>query len=224
MSDNITSASRASAIGGYEPSLEEKRERRDTSDAAWALVLTDAVLHQLPRFTLDLAPPSPDASEDAEGATSALDPELSARSELAAHGDPGGALGSSNAVPGGGDGPDALDQLSAHFDDARLGKVAFTVTRQAHGLDIVIGVADSDVKALIEADRLVLIQALKAAGLHVSRVEVMGSETAGTLLAPNPRGVRSSMSPRGQSAKVRAYRTSLEEEAASTADNVDLTA
>jgi flagellar hook-length control protein FliK len=220
MSDKVTSGGRASGVDGYEKRPE--RERDDANDetrAAWALAFTDAVVHRLPQLALALAPSPPPASSEAgaegEGeATSELRGE--SRTSERTHGATAG-LG----VPGGGDAP--IENMSVSIEDARLGRVAFKVTREGTGLDIVIGVADSHVKALIEAERLDLVQALKAAGLRVCRVEVMGGDTPGTLLAPSSRAARSTSS-RGQNAKVRAYRTSLEEDEASTAENVDLTA
>jgi hypothetical protein len=224
--ESVTSPSRASVIGADDKEEKTKREQRtDASQVAWAQVLAEAVLHQLPRFTLELAPPSADPGPLLEDAVVSADsPSHAPYAELDAGIDGALARGNTNSVESGDEGQAVLERLSAHFDDEQLGKVLVTVTRDARGLDIVIGVADAHVKALIEAERLVLLQALKGAGLRVARVEVTGGESAGTLLAPNPKGARSSTSSRGQNARVRAYRTSLEEESAATAENVDLTA
>jgi hypothetical protein len=219
MSDNVSGAG---ALPGYDQL--EKPERDELDDerrAAWALVLADAVVHRLPRLALELGSASPDGGSSqqpaAEAARSATPGEL--ETEL---GGGGAARGQSRS--GGAEGDAPIEHMNVSVDDERLGKVAFTVTRDRSGLDIVIAVADSHVKALIEAERIALVQALKAAGLTVARVDVAAARPAGTLLAPQPRGARSSSGPGGQSAKVRAYRTSLEEEATSTAENVDLTA
>ncbi|MET0412742.1 MAG: flagellar hook-length control protein FliK [Polyangiaceae bacterium] len=219
MSDNVSGA-------GTLPSYDklEKPERDELDDerrTAWALVLADAVVHRLPRLELELGAPSADAGTSeppaSEAALSATPGELETELD-------GGSAARGQSRVGGAGGAAPIEHMSVSVDDERLGKVAFTVTRDGSGLDIVIAVADSHVKALIEAERIALVQALKAAGLTVVRVEVAASQPAGTLLAPNPRGARSSSGSRGQSAKVRAYRTSLEEEATSTAENVDLTA
>jgi flagellar hook-length control protein FliK len=224
MSDNVTSASSSTFAGGekveHEAREKEREERDEGRQAAWALALTGAVLYQLPRLSLEHSPGSPANGDGAEAATEGVsrlgdDEPAQTRGAPARSGSSVGDAGAGDAEP---------ERMSVDLEDARLGKVAFTVTREARGLGIVIGVADSHVKALIEAERLSLIEALKAAGLDVARVEVTAGETPGTLLAPTNRGVRSSMSSRGQSARVRAYRTSLEEEPASTAENVDLTA
>jgi hypothetical protein len=218
MSDNVSGAT---ALPGYDK-LErpERDELDDERRAAWALVLADAVVHRLPRLVLELGSPSAEGASEppaAEAARGAARGEL----EMELEGD-GAARGQSRTGGAGGDAP--IEHMNVSVDDERLGRVAFTVTRDRSGLDIVIAVADSHVKALIEAERIALVQALKAAGLTVGRVEVAATPPAGTLLAPNPRGARSNSGPRGESAKVRAYRTSLEEEATSTAENVDLTA
>ncbi len=220
MSDNVSGAG---ALPGYDrPERDERVERDDETQATWALVLASAVVQRLP--ALELASASPDAGASDQPAEEAAPAPSAARGEL--DGELGGgaaAHGSRGVGVGAGDAP--LEHMNVSVDDERLGKVAFTVTRDRRGLDIVIGVADSHVKALIEAERIDLVQALKAAGLTVTRVEVAATQPAGTLLAPNVRGARSNMGPRGQSAKVRAYRTALdEEEATSTAENVDLTA
>lgn len=221
MSDNVSSAG---SLPGYDkPEKPERDERDDETRAAWALVLADAVVHQLPRLALELGTPSPDGCESEERAGDAAPPEATPM-EVELETDLGAGSGTAGARRAGAAGGDApIERMSVSVDDERLGRVAFTVTRASSGLDIVIGVADSHVKALIEAERIALVQTLKAAGLMLARVEVAATQPAGTLLAPSVRGARS-MSPRGQSAKVRAYRTSLEEEATSTAENVDLTA
>lgn len=220
MSDNVSAAG---TLPGYDRAEKpEREERSDEMRAAWALVLADAVVHRLPPLTLELGAPAPEAGSSVEPSVEA--PPLAAASghdgEL--EGGSAAAAGTSGAGGAGGDAP--IEHMNVSVDDERLGRVAFTVRRDKGGLDIVIGVADSHVKALIEAERIALVQALKAAGLTVARVEVAATQPAGTLLAPNARGARSGMGPRGQNAKVRAYRTSLEEEATSTAENVDLTA
>jgi flagellar hook-length control protein FliK len=212
MSDSVSAAG---ALPSYEKTEQPERdERDDESRAAWALVLADAVVHRLPQLALELAPPVVEAPGSDESPSETA--PIPARGEVDA-----GAAGASRLGAASGEAP--LAHMDVSVDDERLGKVAFRVTRDKGGLDIVIAVADSHVKALIEAERISLVQALKAAGLTVAKVEVAATQPAGTLLAPNSRGARST-SPRGQSAKVRAYRTTLEEEATSTADNVDLTA
>jgi flagellar hook-length control protein FliK len=219
MSDNVSSAG---ALPGYEK-LEkpERDERDDETRAAWALVFAEAVVQRLPPLTLELGAASSDAGSSERPATDAA--RSAASGELEAELD-GGAASHGQSRVGGAEGEAPIEHMNVSVDDERLGRVAFTVTRDKSGLDIVIGVADTHVKALIEAERIALVQALKAAGLTVARVEVAATQPAGTLLAPTQRGARSSTGPRGQSAKVRAYRTSLEEEATSTAENVDLTA
>lgn len=219
MSDNVSGAG---VLPGYDKLEKPERDERDEETrAAWALVFADAVVQRLPRLALELGAPAADADAGEQPAADAARSAAPGEHETALE---GGAASRGQSRVGGAEGDAPIEHMNVSVDDERLGRVAFTVTRDRGGLDIVIGVADTHVKALIEAERIALVQALKAAGLTVARVEVAATQPAGTLLAPNPRGARSSMGPRGQSAKVRAYRTSLEEEATSTAENVDLTA
>jgi hypothetical protein len=204
----IPPAHGAAAVGEYTEPQRGVDDDRDNS--AWAHLLADAVVQRVPVEAL----PALLAAEAQPGAH-APDAETPATT-LAAGGSGRGAV-----APSEGDTP--IERVATEVEVSGLGKVAVSVTREASGLSIVIGVADAHVKALIEAERAALVQALKVSGLSIARVEVWGNGAIGTALAQDPRGNRS-MSSRAANPKVRAYRTSQAEEPTDTARNVDVTA
>jgi hypothetical protein len=106
-----------------------------------------------------------------------------------------------------------------------------SVARGRNGLHIVINVADSRVKALIETERAQLIEGLQECGLSVFSVEIGTSLDPGTGLAQElvarervvarPRG---SLGLRPANARVRAYSPPEEDDGDETAERVDVTA
>ena len=199
----------AAAVGEY---TEPKRAADDTDTSAWAYLLADAVVQRVPVPEALLAPPAP---EGEPGAAHAAEGETPTASFAAGGSERGTAAAAEGDAP--------IERVATEVEVSGLGKVAVSVTREPSGLSIVIGVADAHVKALIEAERAALVQALKLSGLSIARVEVWGNGAIGTALAQDPRGNRS-MSSRAANSKVRAYRTSQAEEPTDTAQNVDVTA
>jgi hypothetical protein len=109
--------------------------------------------------------------------------------------------------------------------DERFGRLSLHVARAEAGLDIVIGVADSSVKALIEAERAILVKMLEDAGLHVARVRIGSPPRAGTTLAVERGGPEKARLGPGYSkpGARRTYPGSLEE-ADADSEGLDFTA
>ena len=151
-------------------SLEREREKeRRAPDELWALTLTQTLVAELPQLT---AAPADEASAPRPAALDPRRPTADGR-ELEGSGSSG---------------PDAPATLSAEVSDERLGRLRVVVERLEGGLDIVINVADSRVKALIEAERGQLMKTLKDAGLHVASVQIGRASRAGTALAQDRGG------------------------------------
>jgi hypothetical protein len=210
---------------------ERQREREPLADELWTLAVTQALVSELPRG-LHFAPEAPhDAAEAAaQGAPDSLPPLARAGWEAAAA---RGALehgaGENPATGAAGTGDAAADgvpaELCTEVSDERFGKLRLLVARGARGLDIVINVADSHVKALIEAEQAILMKTLKDAGLSVASVQIGSASRPGTLLAQDREGpgkARPNASIRQPVAKWRTYPGSSEEDA--ERDGVDLTA
>jgi hypothetical protein len=164
----------------------ERNEERETPDPMWALVVTHALVERLPMLPRSAAAEASEAPPDVEQ-TGGVTPSGAPA--------PDDALGADERASGnarvGGRGPatNVPSELCAEVSDERLGRLALRVVRGQGGLDIVIGVADSHVKALIMADQSTLMKTLKDAGLAVASLQI-GSSTpigaaarAGTHLA-----------------------------------------
>jgi hypothetical protein len=208
-----------------------REKERDAPDELWTLAVTSSVLEQLPRLPRDgtlgvpgLAGSPPDGPASSNG-----DADGGGSGELASPGDArSGRLGHAGGA-GGGDAAEAhgdAAELYAEVSDERFGKLRLHVARAEGGLDIVINVADSHVKALIEAERATLMKTLKDAGLRVASVQIGSPSRAGTGLAggrggaERPRAGGSLLQP---GARWRAYQGSLEEDDTDS-EGVDFTA
>jgi hypothetical protein len=113
--------------------------------------------------------------------------------------------------------------------DEHFGRLQLHIARAEGGLDIVINVADSHVKALIEAEQATLVKTLKDAGLHIASVQIGSATRSGTPLAfdrGGPERTRVSAGFPKASSKRRTYAASLEEEDDDdpNGDGVDFTA
>lgn len=218
MSDHIH-ASKALAAPRTEEERQASEERAARDPSLWASLLTRAVVERLPSG-LELGAPEPRAEANSEREAPRSTPGEAAGDDGSS---PAAARGGSGVSGAEGSGDAALEQLDAELSLGELGKVLVRVARGSGGLGIVIGVADTHVKALIEAERVRLLETLKAAGLHVARVEVLGNTAGGTALAPHGR-MQSPAIARAHNAKVRAYRTLEREEPEDESRNVDVTA
>jgi hypothetical protein len=206
---------------------ERKREREPLDDELWTLAVTQALVSELPRVSP--APESPEGAPPGAALDSAPDSlpsparagwEAAVARGAAEYGAAEGAASSSDAAA---DGLPA--ELCTEVSDERFGKLRLVVARGARGLDIVINVADSHVKALIEAEQSILMKTLKDAGLAVASVQIGSAQRPGTLLAQDRGGsgkARESASLHQPVARWRTYPGSAEEDAES--DGVDLTA
>jgi len=213
-----------SGLGPFSLELDAKEdpEKREPADDAWTLAITQALVEVRPRFAL---PNDPDlAPGDANPG-----PEPGA--ELAAA--PSGELGSGDvsaredARPG----PALPTRLLTELSDSRLGRMQLSVARGPGGLNIVINVADSRVKALIEAERSILLKSLQDCGLRVDSVEIGSQPLSGTAFAQQdvaPQGAlartRGNSGLRSSNARWRAYTSPPEEDPDSDNERVDLTA
>ncbi len=214
---------------GLDASLaRERNEEREARDPLWTLVVSHALVERLPL-------PRPATVEASEAAP---DVERAGSTPPSGAPAPDDALGADDVTSRangrlGGRGSASNDPrvLCAEVSDERLGRLALRVVRGQNGLDIVIGVADSHVKALITAEQSALMKSLKDAGLAVVSLQI-GAPTptatasrAGTTLAvksqgPERQGVespaakrpRAAASFRQPAARWRGYPGSLEEE------------
>jgi hypothetical protein len=106
-----------------------------------------------------------------------------------------------------------------------------SVARGPGGLHIVINVADLRVKALIEAERSVLLKSLQDCGLRVDSVEIGSQHMTGTAFAQQDATpqralarTRGNSGLRSPNARWRAYMSPSEEDPDSDSERVDLTA
>ena len=206
----------------------ERNEEREPRDPLWALVVAHALVERLPHPRPATA--ESEAALEVEHAGSAPpsgapapDDALNAEDEMTADG--GGRVG------GRGSTANVPRELYAEVSDERLGRLALRVVRGQDGLDIVIGVADSRVKALITAEQSTLMRSLKDAGLAVVSLQIGASNPigtasrAGTALAVTSLGAerqgaespaaerpRTAASFRQAAARWRGYRVSKEED------------
>jgi hypothetical protein len=153
----------------------ERDEEHDGADELWALAFAQTLVDQLPRLTLpDAELGAPPRAHPAREVRAAPAPEAIDSGPSTGDGDGTSGASETRGVPA---------ELRAEVSDERFGRLSLHVARAEAGLDIVISVADSSVKALIEAERAILVKTLKDAGLHVARVQIGGPVRAGTALA-----------------------------------------
>ncbi len=76
-----------------------------------------------------------------------------------------------------------LDRIRLDVRTGELGEVALVVDRSKAGVRVFIGLEQDKAKSLVEPERALLEQALRASGLSVRSVEVVRSNTLGTVLA-----------------------------------------
>jgi hypothetical protein len=200
---------------------EKKREREPHADELWTLAVTQALVSELPRA---VAPPPAenDAAMTAELAPDSVPPAAGPRWEAAARAETGATDAASGSES---DGLPA--ELCTEVSDERFGKLRLVVARGARGLDIVINVADSHVKALIEAEQAILMKTLKDAGLSVASVQIGGAPRPGTQIAHDREGPgksRQTPSLRQPASRWRTYQGGSIEEEDAEGDGVDLTA
>jgi hypothetical protein len=201
------------------------RERREREHDAWAVAVTQAVIEARPKLSVPIGrepAAAPAAGESVKGPTLGH-----ADGSTAEAGTEGAASSTERAPPG----PALPSRLIAELSDSRLGRMELSIARGAHGLHIVINVADAHVKALIEAERAVLLKSLQDCGLRVDSVEIGSQLTSGTALAQQESAQeralarsRGNLSLRSGNARWRGYGAPAEEEPEEDTDRVDLTA
>jgi hypothetical protein len=215
-----------SPIGAPRAEVSESREaarERDRSEEVWAFAIAEVLAAQVPRLRSAL-PASAGSATDNGAAERTAEHPPEAGSTASSTGEAG--------LDGTGDAPPTEAsqlpvRLTTELSDGRLGRLELTVARGAHGLAIVINVADSHVKALIEAEQATLLQSLKDCGLSIASVRIGQSSGAGIALAPDREGAdraRSNTSLRQHNQRLRAYQGSLDEEDDAPPERVDLTA
>jgi flagellar hook-length control protein FliK len=214
--------------------VRERAKEHERARDLWLTTLTQTLVERAPKLTLPAAPPS-DGSSAVEDAAE----RVSAVAAAAGDGEPPG-TGAPDAAPWtsrahgapstGGGPPDASalpSELSAEVSDEHFGRLQLHVARAEGGLDIVINVADSHVKALIEADQALLVKTLKDAGLHVASVQIGSTPRPGTTLALDRVGSERTRArallPKASS-KRRSYAASLEEDDDPDNGGIDFTA
>jgi hypothetical protein len=203
---------------------EDEAEDRERSEDAWALAIAQTLMEGVrPKLAL---PASPEAS-------AASVPALSAGAELAATPAPTemDAGAAENGAKSTSTGPTLPSRITTELSDSRLGRMQLSVARGPSGLHIVINVADSHVKALIEAEQALLWKSLQGCGLRIDSVRIGNTLEAGTGLAPEEASqeralARSRGNPnlRSGSARWRGYAAPTDEEPEDDAERVDLTA
>ena len=162
-----------------EPAEPEPRER-ERGDDAWALAITQALVEARPRLTLPGTPEEPAHTPVAARVSDVNgEPGAGAGAEEGTSTQPGGAARSRAASE-----PQLPTKIITELSDNRLGRMELSVARGERGLHIVINVADSHVKALIEAEQASLLKSLQGCGLSVDSVKIGSSSTSGTALAP----------------------------------------
>jgi len=201
------------------------RERREREHDAWAIAITQAVVEARPKLSV---PISPEPAAAPAAGESVKVPTLGHADGSAAEAGTEGAASSTERAP---PGPALPSRLIAELSDNRLGRMELSIARGAHGLHIVINVADAHVKALIEAERAVLLKSLQDCGLRVDSVEIGSQLTTGTALAQQESAQeralarsRGNLSLRSGNARWRGYGAPAEEEPEEDTDRVDLTA
>lgn len=205
-----------------EAEAKEKANKREPGDDAWLLAITQALVEVRPRFFLP-SDPEPPPQEANPGADAGAELAQAASAEL----------GSADASAGDDARPGAAlpERLHAELSDSRLGRMQLSVARGPGGLHIVINVADLRVKALIEAERSMLLKSLQDCGLRVDSVEIGSQPLAGTAFAQQDAAPQRALAPsrgnsslRSSNARWRAYVSPPEDDPDSDNDRVDLTA
>lgn len=155
----------------------ERNEERETPDPMWALVVTHALVERLPILPRSAAAAS-EAPPDVEQAGS-ISPSGAPAPDDALGADEGTRASGNGRAGGRGPATNVPSELCAEVSDERLGRLALRVVRGQGGLDIVIGVADSHVKALIMGEQSTLMRSLKDAGLAVASLQIGPSTPIG---------------------------------------------
>jgi len=205
-----------------EADVKEEAKKREPADDAWLLAITQALVEVRPRFLL---PSDPDpASQHANPG-----PDAGAELASADRADPGS--GDVSAADDARPGPALPERVHAELSDSRLGRMQLSVARGPGGLHIVINVADLRVKALIEAERSMLLKSLQDCGLRVDSVEIGSQPGAGTAFAQQDAApqralarTRGNSGLRSPGARWRAYVSPSEDDPDSDNERVDFTA
>jgi hypothetical protein len=208
----------------------EARERassEDRDEELWGLAVAQLLVQRLPPLPrggeAEPAVPTRNGAAAPAAGSGELAPPESAQGRASAAGPGTGTRAPETRATG----VDVPSELSAEVSDERFGRLQLHVARGGAGLDIVINVADSRVKALIEAEHAVLIKTLKDAGLRVASVQIGSSSQPGTGLALDRAGAerpRAGAALPKPNARRRVYPTSREEEEPQSSEGVDFTA
>jgi hypothetical protein len=204
-----------------EPDAKEDAKKREPADDAWTLAISQALVEVRPRFALP-GDPDPGPSDAGPGAESGAELAGAGSAELGS----GDVSATEDARPG-----VALpERLHTELSDSRLGRMQLSVARGPSGLHIVINVADSRVKALIEAERSLLLKSLQDCGLRVDSVKIGSQPLSGTAFAQQEVAPERALartrgsSLRSPNARWRAYTSSPEEDPDEDNERVNLTA
>ena len=219
---------RASAPDGLDGASREAadHEREERERDAWAVAITQAVVEVRPRLSLPLA------SATAETTTTrSQSVKLPTPGQAHQSGDEVAGESSAASTEATANEPSLPSRLIAELSDSRLGRMELSIARGVNGLHIVINVADAHVKALIEAERALLLKSLQGSGLRVDSVEIGSQLGPGTALAPEGAAQeralarsRGNPSLRSASARWRGYTAPPEQEPEEDTERVDFTA
>lgn len=210
---------------GAAPAARKRRE----DEEIWAFAIAETLVREVPRLHLmtTAREPSADTSGDDVRVDRARERLPRQTSLAAATADTLSESPRGSSTFGVAEGSDGHlpERLITELSDARLGRMELSVARSSNGLTIVINVADAHVKALIEADQAALMKSLQDCGLRVASVKIGQSAGPGTGLAEERlERVRTSPGLSTQTARRRAYRSSLDDEDDADAEGVDFTA
>jgi len=227
-SPSASAAHASRAVSERDESAASARERaggEEHDDELWALAVAQLLVQRLPPRSAENESPVPTRNGGVLAPTGSG--ELAAAENAGTSAGPAGHGASAQASGTRSDGIELPSQLSAEVSDERFGRLQLHVARGGAGLDIVINVADSRVKALIEAEHAVLIKTLKDAGLRVASVQIGNSSQPGTGLALDRVGVerpRAGAALSKPNARRRTYPSSREEDDDQSSEGVDFTA
>lgn len=182
---------------------DESKRAESATGEAWAHLLAHTVSQQF--FTVSGVESEPRAAGDGG---------LTQRSMALDGGE--GPFASEGVAFGEGTVP---NQISGGIDAGDLGRLRFSITRGAAGLELVLNVESIEQKELAALESEALVSALERSGLRVRSLTIRGGEGAGTALAlgsgaganVTPR-TNTPMQPQRHTQATRAYRQRPDED------------
>jgi flagellar hook-length control protein FliK len=224
MSNLSTPIAGSSAERGVEPA---ERDDRELAQEAWAAIVAQVIVPHTEPHTVASAL-SLSAGDQPQGDNADSPAEPGPGFESVDSDDATSPSTQSPRSPTNSGIPKLPAQLTTHINDCRLGRLELTVSRAPGGVSIVINVADSHVKALIEAEQAILLKSLTNTGIRVSSVRISGTNQGGTSLAHDREvsrdRARNTMNLRTSNPRLRAYRGSLDEDLDADSEGVNFKA